>query len=236
MRYIYLLIINLLLLGCSTKDINDVLVATSGNKPAQFFQFPTSYDANHYMFHHKDFDILMLETKQQDWIDMGGWNGAYIYGGIGVGLEIKEEKKYGDIFGYGINITSSVGKYGEGDKEREKNNIEYFKKKYPHRVLSNGDEVGIDRHIERHGKENYFCEVSNVKDERQGAILKRYECHKANIEKTKDKSVTITFIYTKSPNLPERYKHLAKEYTYEDLLKRSKRVLDSLYIKDGWDK
>lgn len=99
--YIILFILGTTLFqGCSTNDIDYALARAAGNKPAGFFYFKNSYDANHHMFHHKDFDLLMIETKQQDWIDMGGWHGAYIYGGIGLGLEIKEVGKYGDIFGY----------------------------------------------------------------------------------------------------------------------------------------
>jgi hypothetical protein len=45
----------------------------------------------------------------------------------------------------------------------------------------------------------------------------------------------IRLVYTKVPTLPKELEALAQEYTYEDLLKRSQRVLDSLYIKDGWE-
>jgi hypothetical protein len=34
----------------------------------------------------------------------------------------------------------------------------------------------------------------------------------------------------------KKTEQLSKEYTYEDLQNRAKRVLDSLYIKDGWEK
>ncbi|MCW8895250.1 MAG: hypothetical protein OQK48_00240 [Sulfurimonas sp.] len=117
MKYIYSILISLFLLGCSTNDIDYALARMAGNKPAGFFYFANSYDANHYVFEHKDFNISMIQTKQQDWIDMGGWKGAYIYGGIGVGVDIKEVTKYGDILGYGININSSI--YPYTDRERD---------------------------------------------------------------------------------------------------------------------
>jgi hypothetical protein len=41
--------------------------------------------------------------------------------------------------------------------------------------------------------------------------------------------------YTKAPTFPKELESLSKEYTYEDLQERAKRMLDSLYIKDGWD-
>jgi len=65
---------------------------------------------------------------------------------------------------------------------------------------------------------------------------KFYICSKFNPERTKTKNIIISFIYTRVPNLPKELEPLAKEYTYEDLQRRSKRILDSLYIKDGWEK
>ena len=117
MKYIYSIVISLFLLGCSTNDIDYTLARMAGNKPAQFFYFANSYDANHYMFEHKEFNISMIQTKENDWIDMGGWNGAYIYGGIGVGLDIEEVTKYGGVLSYGINMSSSIWKYGERERD-----------------------------------------------------------------------------------------------------------------------
>ena len=34
----------------------------------------------------------------------------------------------------------------------------------------------------------------------------------------------------------QKIEQLSKEYIYEDLQERAKRILDTLYIKDGWDK
>lgn len=235
MKYIYSIVISLFLLGCSTNDIDYTLARMAGNKPAQFFYFATPEKVEQWYFETKDYMALPPKTYKKDWELMSPWNGAYIYGGISFGIENPDVNEKGLSIGYGINMSSSIGEYREEDKEREKGNVEYFKKKYPQKQLKNGQEISINRHIERHGKENYFCEVSNIKNEQRGVIEKVYECHKSNLQKTKDKSVTITFIYTKSPNLPEQYKHLTDEYTYEDLLQRSQRVLESLYIKDGWD-
>ena len=88
-----------------------------------------------------------------------------------------------------------------------------------------------------YGKENYPCVV--IEDETKGfknAIKKgiTYRCYRFNPSKTKAKDVLVSLTYTKAPNLPTKYKSLEKEYTYEDLKRRTKRMLDSLYIKDGW--
>ncbi|MFA5461979.1 MAG: hypothetical protein WC274_07870 [Sulfurimonas sp.] len=232
MKYIYSIFISLFFLGCSTNDIDYTLARMAGNKPAQFFYFATPSDANQYMFHHKDFDMLMPQTKEIDWIDMGGWNGAYIYGGIGVGLDIKEVTKYGGVLSYGINMNSSIYPYTDREREIE-NKIKNFS---PQRTRPDGETINVNLHYETHGKEDYTCIVNSSYNLNRGVYEKYYGCYKFNQEKTKAKKVGITFIYTKSPNLPQAYQHLAKEYTYEDLLKRSQRVLDSLYIKDDWKK
>lgn len=229
MKYINSIMISLLLLGCSTNNIDYTLARMAGNKPAQFFKFATSHDANDYMFHHKDFDMLMPQTKEVDWTDMGGWNGAYIYGGIGIGLEISEIKKYGDILGYGINMTSSIMRYTDREREIEAHNVQYIKK---HTRLDQGDILTI----EDYGKENYPCVVIQTYNAQRGIKEKICDCYKFNPERTMVKSVVVNFIYTKSQKLPEIYQHLMQEYTYEDLQNRGKRVLDSLYIKDGWEK
>jgi len=206
------------------------MAAMAGNKPAQFFYFRNMHDANSYVFDEKDYNVSMIPTYKKDWIKMGGWQGAYIYGGIGYGLDIKEVKKYGGVLSYGINISSHIYPYNKTEDDAlQRGDAEYFKKRY--RWIKPEDKVSI----EHHGKENYPCLVVKQIFKKRGRIEKLYRCFKHNKEKTKEKEVSINFIYTHSSNLPKRYERLAKEYTYEDLLKRGKRVLDSLYIKDGWD-
>ena len=103
------------------------------------------------------------------------------------------------------------------------------------RTRPDGETINVNLHYETHGKENYTCIVNSSYNLNQGVYEKYYGCYKFNKQRTMAKKVGITFIYTKSPTLPKKLEPLAKEYTYEDLLKRGQRVLDSLYIKDGWD-
>ena len=227
----------LMLSGCSTHDVSDVvdnaLIATSGNKPPKFFAFASPYRANGYIIQHKDFSFMMPLTKEKDWTKMSGWSGAYIYGGIGIGVDNPDVKTVGSILGYGVDFSSSIGKYGERAKATETRDKSYIdnvriKYKYP---------KDSKVYYETHGKENYPCivnEVVNPKRSVPGVRTKSYGCYKFNPTKTMYKKVGITLIYTKSPNLPAKYKSLAKEYTYQDLQDRAKRTLDSLYIKDGW--
>lgn len=232
-------IIVLMLSGCSTHDVSDVvdnsLVATSGNKPPKFFAFASPSRANGYIMNHKDFTFMMPLTKEKDWSKMSGWSGANIYGGIGIGLDNPDVKTVGSILGYGINFSTSISKSSERARAtyaKDKNYIQYVKNHYKYKKSTKF-------YYETHGKENYPCivtEVVNPKRSVPGVRTKSYGCYKFNSTKTMYKKIGITLIYTKSPNLPVKYKSLAKEYTYQDLQKRAKRTLDSLYIKDGWSK
>jgi hypothetical protein len=234
MKYIYSVLISLFLLGCSTKDIDDVLAAAAGNKPPQFFKFTSPAKVEKWYFETKDYKALPPKTYQKDWKLMSPWHGAYIYGGIAFGNGNKDENQVGLYLGYGINMTSSVTMYGDRERAFDVGDEKYLKNI---RIIksSNGETTNLNLHLEYHGKENYPCEVGESINKLRGNRDKFYICYKFNPKRTMAKSVTIIFIYTKSPNLPKKYQPLAKEYTYEDLLKRSQRVLDSLYIKDGWD-
>ena len=229
----------LILDGCSTHDVSDAvdntLVATSGNKPPKFFAFASPSRANGYIMHHKDFTFMMPLTKEKDWSKMDGWDGAYIYGGISVGVAKHREKTKGKMLGYGFNFSSSIGEYGDMERAIESKNYNFIKTKMKSHGINKYGRVGnLNVHYEVHGKEEYPCLVKEAKDIKRGVRKKVYFCYKFNPTKTRAKSVTLKLIYTKSPNLPSKHNSLAKQYTYHDLQKRAKRVLDSLYIKDGW--
>ena len=95
--------------------------------------------------------------------------------------------------------------------------------------MKDGKIISINRHLEHYGKENYVCDVSETQETKYNRFKKIYECYKFNSNRTKAKNVVVSLTYNK-PNDPK----LAKEYTYKDLQQRAKRMLDSLYIKDGW--
>ncbi len=104
-----------------------------------------------------------------------------------------------------------------------------------YRKHKNGEETNVNIHYETHGKENYSCIVSSSKDDKHGKQAIAYGCYKANIKENLSKRVTIELTYSKSPDFPKETLELIKDYTYEDLQERAKRMLDNLYIKDGWD-
>ena len=222
---------SLLLLGCATNDIDYTLARMAGNKQATFFAFDSVEEVNKWSFETKDYKALPPQTYKKDWELMSPWNGAYIYGGISFGIENQDEFEVGGTYvGYGINMTSSVWKYEKREREIEANNVQYMRKLI--RWLKPSDILTI----EHHGKENYPCVVIEMGYSDRGVKKKSYDCYKFNQERTLAKRVLVDLIYTKSQKSPEQYKYLIQEYTYEDLQQRAKRVLDSLYIKDGWKK
>lgn len=241
MKKIILSLLTLLLIlsftGCSTHDVSDTidntLAQAVGNKPAKFFNFTEPKYVHRWKFRHKDYEALSPSAKANDWSKMSGWDGGYFGNSIAIGLRQGRKGQYNGI-SYAFDIHTSVSMYNEDDREHEIFNQRYFKQKYPKRTLQNGRVIGINRHLERHGKQNYVCEVSEMKEEKRGLREKNYTCYKFNPQRTMTKRVSINLIYTKSPHLSSKYKSLAKEYTYKDLQKRAQRVLDSLYIKDGW--
>jgi len=233
MKYLLLTLVSIVLAGCSTHDVSDTidntLAQSAGNKPAKFFNFTEPKYVHRWKFRHKDYEALSPFTKANDWSKMSGWDGGYFGYSIAIGLRQGRKGQYNGI-SYALDIHTSILTYTDREKAIETNDIDYIRKEY-HRY---NPKTKVD--IEHHGKENYSCVVINTKEKKRGLERKIYNCYKFNPEKTIAKRVKIILIYTKSPNLPTKYKSLAKEYTYQDLQKRAKRVLDSLYIKDGWSK
>ncbi len=228
-----LLFLSLMLsfIGCSTHDVSDTidntLAQAAGNKPAKFFNFTEPKYVDRWKFKHKDYDALPPRTKANDWSKMSGWDGGYFGTSIAVGLRQGRKGQYNGI-SYALDIHTSILKYSNQERAIENNNIDYIRKGY-HTYNSK-----IKVNIEHHGKENYSCVVLNTKDKKSGLERKIYNCYKFNPTRTLSKRIKIILTYTKSPDLTKKYKNLAKEYTYQDLQTRAKRMLDSLYIKDGW--
>ena len=241
MKYLLLTLVSIVFAGCSTHDvsntIDNTLAQAAGNKPAKFFNFTEPKYVHRWKFRYKDYEALSPFTKDKDWTKMGGWGGAYIGNSIAFSLRQNPRGSQRDSWiSYSFNISTSISKYTEWDRALEDEDIIFYKEKMPQRKDKYGKVKRINVHIEHHGKENYPCVVWEEKDSKRGIRIKTYSCHKFNSQKTKEKHIAIKLIYTKVPTLPSKYKSLAKEYTYQDLQNRAKRVLDSLYIKDGWSK
>jgi hypothetical protein len=62
MNKVWLWLIVFIFSGCNKNNIDYTLARIAGNKPMKLFHFTNSYDANHYIFHRKDYDLHMPTT------------------------------------------------------------------------------------------------------------------------------------------------------------------------------
>lgn len=227
--YILIFLVLTILSGCSAQRVvdsyNDLSVKVAGNNPPTFFKVDSVEEANNLKLMSKHFNVSMPTVKQNDFKNMGGWHGSF----HGKDLSTLYLYKFGF---YHIEFTSSVYPYAERERAIE-NKINNFPSQ---RAKPNGETIDINLHYEMHGKEKYTCLVNESYNEKLGERKKHYGCYKFNPKRTTVKKVSIDLTYTSIPNLPNELELLANEYTYEDLQQRAQRVLDSLYIKDGWEK
>lgn len=242
--YAVIFLVHIVLSGCSAQRVvdtyNGLSVAMSGNKPPTFFKVNSVEEANNLKLTSKHFSVLMPTVKQDDFIKMGGWYGMNMYNGetISIGLNqhpVGSGKGVGFVH-YDVQFSSFVYPYTERERAVEYKNKSYIQTHMQYGKNKYGREGNINVHYEIHGKEHYSCIVKESKDTGNGEYAISYDCHKFNPDRTMAKGVVISLTYTRVPNLPKKLEALANEYTYEDLQKRSQRILDSLYIKDGWEK
>lgn len=224
MRYIVLVIIVFVFNGCSSKKVGstveNMMVSLSGNTPPQSFRIANLQTMNDYVFDTKDFSFSLPSAKESDFVKMGGWDGISMRGGKSIALGLR------DSIVYHIHITTSIYKYGEREEAIESENLVYLNNRY-HRYHPDKDIL-----LQKHGKENYICEVKEGEPDKHIYPNKKkisFGCYKFNASRTKAKIVGINLTYNKPNN-----SDIAKDYTYEDLKQRAQRMLDSLYIKDGW--
>ncbi len=212
--------------GCSTVQIDNAMASAAGNKAPYRFYFTAPEKVERWYFSDKNYKALPPRTYAKDWSKMAGWRGVEDAQGSMLALYMKEDP---GLLNYAISISSYTGKYGEMQKAIEDHNFDYIAS---HRKISNKNSL----RVKYFGKENYVCEVSEF-TKRMNSMQKYavYECLKFSPDHKKFKSVIVKLIYTKSPQLPKKYRHLAREYTFDDLKRRAKRTLNSLYIKDGWN-
>ncbi|MDY0252751.1 MAG: hypothetical protein RBQ96_06655 [Candidatus Methanomethylophilaceae archaeon] len=198
-------------------DITKVQITMSGNRPPTSFKVANLQTMKDYVFNMNDYTIAMPTAREIDFKKHTGWKGLTHYN--------KDMTLYLEGF-YHISVSTSGNtlKYGERDRAietRDKTYIRYVRKHYKY-PQSTKLYYGV------YGKENYACIVKERVDEFNRYKI-AYSCYKFNPKRTKSKHVTVILTYNK-PKDPK----LAKEYTYADLKRRAGRMLDSLYIKEGW--
>lgn len=222
MKFLSILTFTLLLVGCSgeqvSHNITKTQIAMSGNKPPAFFSVASIETMRDYVFNTKYFSFKLPTSKRSDFSMMEGWKGGSSRNGKTITLYLNS------MYHMDVSTSGNVLKYGERARAIDIHNVSYIKARF-HKYNS---DTKIS--IQNYGKENYDC--ITIEDNDYNKWNKKeitYSCYKFNPTKTKAKHVTISLTYNKPSNLK-----LAKEYTYQDLKKRAKRTLDSLYIKDGW--
>ncbi len=228
MRYVISMIIMIMMIGCSGREmadrINGAMVYASGNRPPSAFRVANADVMSKYIFNMENYKIGMPEGRAYDFIgknaygDKNGWFGFTSYD--------RDVSFILDPY-YQIDVSTNecpqkVTKYERAILD---NNLTYFKKFFRPGLF---DKI----YIRHYGKESYRCLVTEYrwkgKDYKNTKFID-YDCYKFNPSKTEYECVTISLTYSK-PLDPK----LARIFTYEDLKKRARRMLDSLYIKSLW--
>lgn len=253
----FLLVILILMSGCTSKpsltmyenDERMILKDSFVDLPMPFI-YPSMQYQNNIRCFEDHFCSLFPIFKDEDFKDGRYWSlmmyglGSKFSSGYTMGIVQTLADGKGISAGYNIDISVSISPYSESDRALERGDEEFLRKyynSYVGRKLGNDDIIKVPFKIEYHGKENYSCTVIEThrpigNSYKAEIYYKRISCIKPNPKKTMTKTVGIELSYTKVPNLPKELEPIAKDYTYEDLQQRAKRMLDSLYIKDGWDK
>lgn len=256
MKLLLLIGMILFISGCSSKppltmyknDEQMVLKDSFVDLPMPFI-YPSMENQNYIRCFKEQFCSLFPIMKDIDFKDKRYWgvmtsNDSYsIY--TAENAPINQQQAVNDYVNYSIHLSSYISPYSAKDRALE-NGDEGFLRKYYNsyvgKITINKEVEQKPLYVEHYGKENYSCEVREflrplgTYGMQVETYYKRISCLKSNSEKTMAKTVGIELIYTKAKDLPKELETIAKDYTYEDLQQRAKRMLDSLYIKDGWDK
>ena len=227
MKHIILTLLSIGLLGCSGEQISHNItktqIAMSGNKPPAKYRIANLQTMKDYIFETKYFSFKLPTAQESDFSKMDGWWGASHRDGKTITSHLSP------VYHIIVSTSGNVIKYEARERAIENNDIDYLRTRMPKRVKKNGEIMDISLKTIRAGKENYFCTERTSTYYKYGKRKISYGCFKPNNNKTKIRYVSLSVTYNK-PNNPT----LAKQYTYQDLKRRAKRTLDSLYIKDGW--
>lgn len=246
--------------------IDNGMVAMSGNKPPSFFKIANTQTMKDYVFNVKDATFSLPSAKEKDFTTMGGWEGSthynkdvvlYLDKGLGVSYHIHitssiypyTERERAIENGDVAYVNSLYHKY---HPNKDISLQRYGKENYPCEVMPVTRDIHFNANRE---KSSFGCykfnpdrtmvkaigitlTYGNVSASGAKEFCKRrlLECQEKQYPYPNwIKNCNETKISCSAENLKNR-QELANEYTYEDLQKRSQRILDSLYIKDGWER
>lgn len=112
MKYILLFLVSISFTACSMKgvenSIENLFIASSGNKPPSFFKIANIQTMRDYVFDVKDATFSLPSANEKDFTTMGGWAGSTHYN---KDVVLYLDKGLGAS--YHIHITSSIDKYTE---------------------------------------------------------------------------------------------------------------------------
>ncbi len=215
--------------GCNTTNlansIDGTIARAAGNKPPAFFSVANVETMRDYLFETHDFSFNFPTAKESDFLNMGGWSGMSMRDGKTIAFGFKNSI----VYHISVSTSGNIREYGKREKDIMNGEIASLRTHIKKRVDKQGKIFNATLKIIRGGKENYPCLVKESIDKKHNKRKISYGCFKINPLGTMVKGAGISLTYNK-PKDPK----LAKQYTYEDLKRRAKRTLDSLYIKDGW--
>ena len=228
MKYILLVLLSFSFIACSGNHVEHAIekgmIATSGNKPPASFEIANIETMRDYVFNTKDFSFKLPSAKQSDFTKIGGWDGMSMRDGKTIALGFKNSI----VYHITVGTSGKIRKYGDRERAIFNNDMKYLRTRFPEKTRK-GKIYNTNVRTIRGGKENYPCIVRESYHPKYEKRKISYGCFKVDPSGTLVKGAGITLTYNK-PNNPT----LAKKYTYQDLQNRAKRVLGSLYIKDGW--
>ncbi len=217
MRYVISMIIMIMMIGCTRSEVNYMMA--TGEPPPLFFKITDMKTMNNFVFDTKKFSFKFPKPKKEDFTLGKGWQGMSFRDGNGIALD----SLAGHIdIAFENYYPQKVTKYERAILD---NNLTYIRS---HIRIDPDDKL----YIRHYGKESYLCTVMEYTKSCKCYKNDKYmgvRCYKFNPSKTEYECVIITLTYSK-PLDPK----LARIFTYEDLKKRARRMLDSLYIKSLW--
>ena len=217
MRYVISMIVVIMMIGCTRSEVNYMMA--TGEPPPTFFKITDMKTMNNFVFDTKKFSFLLPQGKVIDFEGDRFWRGASSRDGNAITLF---NGPYHIDIAFENYYPQKVTKYERAILD---NNLTYIRS---HIRIDPDDKL----YIRHYGKESYLCTVMEYTKSCKCYKNDKYmgvSCYKFNPSKTEYECVVIRLTYSK-PLDPK----LARIFTYEDLKKRARRMLDSLYIKSLW--
>jgi len=213
------------LFACSTKEIehraDSAFVALSGNKAYGFSKLGRVIPPNKYGFFMDGYIVTTPIIKKHDLDYKNGW--------VVLGNDGDEE----------LDLSLEDGRGGGYHISFSMEDVDEIKKGTIAQDLINGDNEAIKKGFKNYGNDVDIIKLGNKKYDcirlyktKADSVTKEktliYYCYKISKDGKKYRGLNIAFTYIVSTH----DKHPDPYFSFNDLLYRTKPMLDSLYIKD----